>query len=211
MAITTFAQLQTAIADWSNRSDLTSYLPDFITLAEGRLNDSLLLKDTESEESLTLTLNQNYVALPTGFVSPIALWLVISSQRTAPLIHRLPQDLPYDTSASIPREWAVDGVNIRFDCPAAAAYSAKFRMVKASNLSVSNTTNYLLTRRPDIYLAASLVELARFTRDAELFNEWEPKYLKASAELKAAESRSRSVNLRTDIGVGQRSNIFRGD
>jgi hypothetical protein len=210
MAIGTFAQLQTAMADWSNRSDLTAYLPDMITLAEGRLNDSLLLKDTESDESLTLTLGQNYVALPTGFVSPIAFWLIVSNQRLK-LEHVLPQDLPYDTSNSIPRFWAIDGANIRFDCPASSAYSAKLRMVKASNLSASNTTNYLLTRRPDVYLAASLVELARFTRDVELFNEWEPKYLKASAELKAAENRSRSVNLRSDIGVQGRSNILRGD
>lgn len=210
MAIGTFAQLQTAMADWSNRNDLTSYLPDMITLAEGRLNDMLLLKNSESEEALTLTANVNYVALPAGFISPIALWLIIDTQRL-PLQMVLPQDLPYYTDSSIPKYWAIDGLNIRFDVPSDSAYAVKFRMVKASNLSASTTTNYLLSRRPDVYLAACLVEVARFTKDVDLFNEWEPKFLKAAAELKAAENRSRAVNLRTDIPASARSNILRGD
>lgn len=211
MAITTYAQLKTAIADWSNRSDLTSYLGDFITLAEARLNDMLLLKNMESEESLTLTQDQNYVALPSGYVSDIAFWLIVDSERLE-LIKVLPEQLPYHTESSIPQYWAIDAANIRFDVPAQEAYTAKFRMVKASNLSDSVTSNYLLAKRPDVYLAGGLVELARFTRDVELFNAWEPKFLKATAELKAAENRSREVNLRSDIPtIRPSSNIFRGD
>lgn len=208
---TTFATLQTALADWSNRSDLTAYLPDFVGLTDARLFDMLLLKDMESEEPLTLTLDSNSVTLPTGFVSPIALWIIVDTQRV-PLDHVLPEQLPYDTESSQPRYYAIDGVNIRFDCPAQSAYSAKFRMYKKSALSVSNTSNYLLLRRPDIYLAGGLVELARFTKDQELFNVWEPKFIKATNELKAAENRSRSVGLRTDIPLIRRvANIFRGD
>jgi hypothetical protein len=210
-AITSFATLQTALADWSNRTDLTSYLPDFIAQAEARLFDLLLLKDMESEESLTLTQGNNYVTLPSGYVSPIALWLIVDTERVA-LQHVLPQQLPYDTSESQPRYYAIDGVNLRFDCPAQEAYSAKFRMYKTSNLSVSNTSNYLLLRRPDIYLSGSMAELARFTRDQELFQMWESKFQKSTAELKAAENRSRSVGLRTDIpSVRRTASILRGD
>lgn len=210
MAITTYAQLKTALADWSNRSDLTSYLGDFITVAEGRLNDMLLLKNMEAEESLTLTTDVNYVALPSGYVSDIALWLIVDGERVE-LEKILPEQLPYYTDSAQPQYWAIDGANIRFDCPALEGYSAKFRMFKASNLSDSVTTNYLLAKRPDIYLAGGLVELARFTNDSELFNRWEPKFLKGTAELKAAENRSREVILRTEIGARGRGNIIRGD
>jgi hypothetical protein len=210
MAITTYAQLKTALADWSNRSDLTSYLGDFITLAEARLNDMLLLKNMESEESLTLTQDQNYVTLPTGYVSDIALWLIVDGERVL-LDKVLPEQLPYHTDSTQPQRWAIDGANIRFDCPAGEAYSAKFRMVKASNLSDSVTTNYLLTKRPDVYLAACLVELARFIDDINMYEKWESKFLSSTAELKAAENRSREVELRTDFRGGGRSNIFRGE
>jgi hypothetical protein len=210
MAINTYATLKSAIADWGNRTDLTTQIVDFVTLTEARLNDMLLLKDMESEESLTLTTGNNYVALPTGFVSPIALWLIVDTERVL-LQHVLPEQLPYYTDSTQPRFWAIDGVNIRFDCPASENYSAKFRMVKASNLSDSVTTNYLLLKRPDVYLAGGLVELARFTNDLELFNRWEPKFLKATAELKAAENRSREVTLRTEIPARGRSNIILGE
>lgn len=210
MAITTFTELQTAILAWGHRDDLTTQVLDFISLTEARLNDMLLLKDSESEESLTLTANQNYVAIPSGYVSPIALWLIVDTQRI-PLRHVLPQELPYYTDSTQPQVWAVDGANIRFDCPAGEAYSAKFRIMKTSALSTGSPTNYLLTRRPDIYLAGGLVEMARYTRDVDLFNTWETKFIKATNELKAAENRSRQTSLRTDIGKGAHSNIIRGE
>jgi hypothetical protein len=209
-SIVDYASLQAAVADWANRSDLTERIADFISLAEARMYDMLILKDMETDSPLTLTTGQNYVALPSGYISPIAFWLIVDSQRV-PLLPVLPQELPYDTSNNQPRLWAIDGANIRFDCPASEGYSAKLRCVKKSNLSGSVTSNYLLTRRPDIYLAASLVEVARYTRDKELFSEWEPKLLKAVAEVKAAENRARSmVPLRTDIAVRGRSNILTG-
>jgi hypothetical protein len=210
MSITTYAQLKTAMTNWSGRSNLTSYLSDFVTLAESRLVDMMLLKDSESEESLTLTQNQNYVALPSGYISPIAFWLIVDTERV-PLHKVLPEQLPYYTDATQPEFWAIDGDNIRFDCPAGEAYSAKFRMMKTSALSDSVTTNYLLERRPDIYLAAGMVEVYRFTRNAAEMDKWEAKLQQAVSSLKSSENRARSVTLRTEIPARGRSNIFRGD
>jgi hypothetical protein len=212
MAISTFAQLQTALQNYAHRDDtsFTDRIPEFIAMAEARMYDELVLKDMESEEDLTLTLDQNYVALPSGYVSDIALWLIVDSERVL-LQKVLPQQLPYYASSTQPQFWAIDGSNIRFDYPAGEAYSAKFRMLKKSNLSDSNTTNALLTRRPDVYLAACMSEYARWAQDAEVFNTWESKYVKSSQSLKAADARSKQAELRTDIGVARRSNIFIGE
>jgi len=38
MSIATYSELQTAVADWMHRTDLTAKIPDFITLAESRIN-----------------------------------------------------------------------------------------------------------------------------------------------------------------------------
>jgi hypothetical protein len=209
---TTFATLKTAIDEWAHRDD-TAYSDmraTFIAFAESRMYDDLILREMESEESLTLTLDQNYVAIPSGYISPIAFWLVVDGERVE-LERALPEQLPYYTDSTQPKFYAIDGANIRFDCPAGEAYSAKFRMVKSSNLSDSNTTNALLTRRPDVYLAACMVEYARWAQDAEVFNAWEPKYIKGRDALKAAESRSRQVTLRTEIPGRGHSNIIRGE
>jgi hypothetical protein len=97
VAITTWTELKASVADFAHRSDLTTQIPDFITLCEARLNDMLLLKNMESDEALTLVTSQNYVALPTGYISPIAFWLVVSTIRV-PLDFVLPQQLPYNPS-----------------------------------------------------------------------------------------------------------------
>lgn len=212
--ITSYATLQSAVAGMIHRSDdtdITDNVPLFIQLAEADLNDDLLLKDMETETTLTATLNQNYVTLPSGFVSPIALWVTVDSERTK-LTPVAPQELPYDTSANIPQEWAIDGVNIRFDCPAADTYSMPFRFIKSSNLSDTNTTNYLLLKRPDVYLYGALKQCALFQHDDTAMVKWGTLYNAAKQRLKAAESRSRgNVPLRTDLpGTGGRSNIFTG-
>jgi len=38
MAIGTYAELQTAVANWLDRSDLTDRIQEFIDLAEARIN-----------------------------------------------------------------------------------------------------------------------------------------------------------------------------
>ena len=41
MAIDTYSELKSAIADWLNRDDLTSVIPNFIELAEAELTRNL--------------------------------------------------------------------------------------------------------------------------------------------------------------------------
>lgn len=212
MAISTFSELKTALENYAHRDDtaFTAREEEFIAMAEARMYDEFLLRDMESDETVTLTQSQNYVAIPSGFISPIAFWLIVDSERVE-LERVLPHQLPYYTDSSQPQFYAIDGSNIRFDCPASEAYSARFRMLKKSNLSESNTTNALLTKRPDVYLAACLSEYARWAQDREVFDAWESKYVKGAASLKNAEARSKQVTLRTEIPARGRSNILRGE
>lgn len=189
---------------------MTARVPDFIALAEARMNDALILKDMEVEENLSSAIGANYVALPTGYVSPKKLWIIIDGERKE-MWPVAVTALEYDTDNTIPSKWAVDGANLRFDVPADKVYSMPFRFVKKSNLSDSVTTNPLLLRRPDLYLAGTMVELARYTRDQDLFGVWEPRFIAAMASVKAADSRNKSVApLRTEFG-GRRSDIFAGE
>ena len=48
MSITNYSELQTAVAAWINRTDLTALLPDFITLAESKLNRRLRTRYQET-------------------------------------------------------------------------------------------------------------------------------------------------------------------
>ena len=45
MALTTYAELQTAVANYLARTDLTSQIPDFIYIAETRLRRQLRINE----------------------------------------------------------------------------------------------------------------------------------------------------------------------
>ncbi len=211
MALDSYSALKATVADWLHRTNLTSQIVDFVRLAETRINDALVLRGMETEFTLTGTQGDDYIALPSGFMRPIAMWIVIDGIRTE-LIAAMPQEYAGSNTQSIPRYYAIDGQNVQFDCPLSDAYSFALRYIKSSFLSDSNPTNYLLESRPDLYLAGAMVEAGRYTQDAEMMTSWEQKFQQAIIAVKTADSRSRSnVSLRTDVGASARSNIFEGE
>ncbi len=199
--ITTYATLQAAVAGTLHRPDdtaITDNVPLWIQMCEADLYDKLLLKDSEQEDTLTGTVDVNYIAIPDGYISPIALWIVVDSERDK-LPSVLPEKLPFYSDSGQPEYWAIDGANIRFDRPCDDAYSFRFRYWKKSSLSDSNTSNYLLLRRPDVYLYGTLWQASLFTEDDNAAQKWSAHYERAISALKAADNRARAVPLRTDI------------
>ena len=80
MAITTYAELKTAVADWLNRSDLTAVIPSFIALAESHFNQEERLRNQKSIVRATATFNQEYEALPGDYLE----MLNLTNQTTVP-------------------------------------------------------------------------------------------------------------------------------
>ena len=212
-AVTSYQTLKDAIAGMLKRdgdTQITENTALFIQLCESDLYDRLLLRDEETEGALTAATSSAVIALPSDYISPIALWLVIDGERT--LLRQVqPQELPYDTENGTPAEYAIDGGYIRFDCPAASAYAVKFRHVRKTVLSDSAPSNYLLTRRPDIYLYGSLKQAALFTEDDTATAKYSALYELGISAMANTENRNRRVPMRTDMpGTGPRSNILTG-
>ena len=66
MAITNYTNLQTEIANWLHRDNLTDEIPDFIALCEATLQ--VRCKLVEFESTATVTITAGVGTLPTGFV-----------------------------------------------------------------------------------------------------------------------------------------------
>ncbi len=195
MAISTFTELKASIASWLHRSDLTTVIPDFITLLESRINRTLRLRTMESDNSLTLTSGTRTVALPSGYVEPISLALIISGEAYDYLDYRLPNQLPIDvnsSSARRPRMYAINGTNIEFPNLSDETYAMTFRMVGTFTLSDASPTNWLLTNHPDIYLFGSLLEATSYLNNDKRIPLWQMKYDLAVSEVRNKENRARS-------------------
>jgi hypothetical protein len=191
MAITTYAELQAAAANWLVRADLTARIPEFIALAEARLNRVLRTRLAETEVALAATVGTRTIPLPAGFTEPLRVWLVRTDGR---------EELPFLEASLIgasslrgePGAWTTDGANLAFDRPCDQAYGLTLRMLKAFALSDTAPTNGLLSAAPDVYLFATLSEAAPFLRDAELAGAYETKLGRAIDELNAKDARSRA-------------------
>jgi hypothetical protein len=199
MAITTYAELQAAAANWLVRGDLTQRIPEFITLAEARLNRVLRARLAETEAALTATLGARTIPLPAGFAEPLALWIVASGRREA-LRFIEPSLLGASSLQGRPRSWSVDGASLAFDRPCDQAYGLVLRMLAKFALSNAAPTNALLTDHPDAYLFATLCEAGPFLRDDALAGAYEARLERAIGEINAKDARARAARtLATEI------------
>ena len=200
MAITTYAELQAAAANWLVRADLSARIPEFITLAEARLNRTLHARRAEVEQTLTATVGARSLALPGGFAEPLALWIVRDDGSRSALRFVEPTLLGLISLRGEPAVWSIDGANLAFERACDEAYVFILRMLAKFQLSDAAPTNALLADAPDVYLFAALCEAAPFLRDAELAQAYESKLEQALADLNAQDARSRAPGtLATDL------------
>jgi len=202
MALATFSDLKTAIANFLERGDLTSVIPDFITLAEADINSHFNLRDEDQDKALTATPGSRYIAIPAGFREARNLWINWSYGRGDPLRFVMPELLVTYTSPGIPLTWCIDGSNIAFERPCDIAYSMTLRMSNGETLSDANPTNLLLSLYPNVYLYGALREAAVYLKDADGLQVWSAKYEEAVTKAKAKEARSDAlVTLSTEPGI----------
>lgn len=172
MAITTYAELQTAVLDFIVRTGQTANAPDWIALAEARLNREL--GPVETDATLTGTASSRTIDISAlSIVEPVGLWLAESGYDEIEVIQAPDGSFPYGVTTGKPTRYAIDGANINFSCPLDAAYPFRFRYRQRFALSGSVTTNWLLTYHPDAYVAASIVWGHAYNVNFEAAAPWE--------------------------------------
>ena len=211
MPFSNYTELQAGVKGWFHR-DLAAQIPDFIARAEASINRIAQVRTMENEVALTLPAGARTIALPAGFVAPLAVWL--GATHRDPLHAATPEELPVTTAAGCPTYWAIDGATLAFNCPADVQRTVMLRYMGGFKLSDAAPTNALLTKYPDIYLYGALLQSAPWLRDTDSLPLWNEMYNRAVREINQTESRSRAVApLRTEIaGVlcGGGSDFYRG-
>jgi len=172
MSIATYADLKASVANYLNRSDLTSIIPDLITLAEARLNADLRARDMEARTSLSATAGNAYVTLPTDMLEMQR--LAISSIDPMRVLKYLSADeLATDypsSSGGMPAVFAIIGAQIQLAPIPDSDYTLELSyQQRVPALSDTNSSNWLLSAWPNAYLYATLCEAQPFLmNDARL-------------------------------------------
>ena len=68
MSLGSYSDLKTAVANWVDREDLTSRVPEFIALAEWRINKNLRIRQMERRSQMSTIANTEYYGLPPGWL-----------------------------------------------------------------------------------------------------------------------------------------------
>lgn len=160
MSLSTYAELKSSVANWLNRTDLTTEIPDFIKLAETRIAHEVRLPTIEKTVSMTPNA-QGAIAIPADFLELIDVFY-----NDNPLDRiSLTQLRGLKTRSGQPTCFARDGKEIVF-FPTPSMQSSDTLVVKyyyqVPDLSDTATTNDLFATTPELYLFGALSEAATF-------------------------------------------------
>lgn len=189
MAISTYAELQTAISNWLDRSDLTSRIPEFISLAEGRIARKLRIREMETESDVALVSGTRTAAVPAGFREVRRVYL--NSSPVKELEYMTPQDYwnrYASTNTGKPVVFTVEGTNFLFGPIPDSAYTAKVLHYKALD-ALSASAHGVFTANPDVYLYGSLLAAEPFLRNDKRISVWKAMFDESLMELEQQNSK----------------------
>jgi hypothetical protein len=194
MALTTYNELKTSLADWLNRQDLTSTIPDFISLAEAQIERQLRTRQMIVRS--TASISDEYNAFPTDFLETKSFKLdtnpvTAMTFQTVDAMDNL-TNTRYFASGK-PLYFTVVGTQIRVLPIPDGTYTGELvYYAKLSKLSASNATNWLLTQAPDVYLYGSLLQAAPYLQDDARISVWSSLYQAGLDQLSIADDRGAS-------------------
>jgi len=203
MALTNYSELQTSIAEFLNRDDLTAKIPDFIVLAEAQMNAEL--RHWRMEKRATASLDSQYTAVPDDFIQPVRFSIIGStisslSQTDSKTITDL--RTANNNPSGRPTEYTIlDGSIEVYPIPDATYTLELLYYEKLDALNSGNTTNWVLTTYPNAYLYGSLLHSAPYLMEDQRINTWATFYQKAIDDIN-----SEAVNSKT-AAAGRRIKI----
>ncbi len=191
MSITTYAELQTAVANWLNRTDLTSRIPEFISLAEARINRELRVRRMLQRSYATAT--TEFLELPDDWAGMRGMNITVGGVRQA-LNYRSPEmmDIRHTAETGPPVMYTILGDEVQLAPGPDTSYRvdmAYFQSVPA--LSDSATTNWLLTTHPDLYLFGASAEGCRYLKDREGYVDDITRFSEALADIHRTDKRDK--------------------
>ena len=178
MAISTYAELKTAVADRLHRTDLTSIIPEFVSYAESVIAGDPMPTDPETlpgirtksqVKRVTTTLSDQYIDIPSDFL--YANKLQINTSPIQVLGFLTPDQLTAkypSTPAGTPKFYTIHGDEFQFSHNPNTSLTLQISyMSKYAAFSADADYNWLLTNHPMAYLYPALVAGFSYLDDTE--------------------------------------------
>lgn len=195
MAISTYDQLTSRVADWLNRGDLVAVIPDFVALFEAQYNDdprgriqkSVVISNAEIENELTPVpadyVQMQNLRIPGSKANPAGLDL-LTSQQLGQFRYRY-------QNAGEPLYYAIIGTQLRVLPVPDQQYTFEMEyFAKLPPLGPDNQTNWLLADHPNVYLYGTLLQAEPYLKNDDRIAVWRGLWDSAMEALNTTDDRA---------------------
>lgn len=171
MTITNYADLQTTVADFLNREDLTDQIATFIQLAEVSMNEQL--QHWKMEKRSVATITGQYSDLPPDWLETVRFG-VKGKQPFELLDYRsLAEKRAANSAAGDPCYYTHTAGELEiYPTPSVATDVELVYFAAIPTLSDTNTSNWALDAYPNLYIYGALVHSAPFLQEDERLTTW---------------------------------------
>ena len=192
MAFTTYTELKASVADYLARTDLTTQIPDFITLAEKRLKRDLRIRQMLKVVTTAMTAGDGTVALPSDFLAMRDLHL--DTNPASSIEYLSPSNFYTNartTESGKPTKYTVLAAEFVFAPVPDSAYTLSMLYYAApTELSSSVSSNVFLANCPDLLLYGALGEAEPYLLNDARIQTWAALYDRGVNSLSSSDESS---------------------
>jgi hypothetical protein len=192
MALANYSDLKTTVANYLGRSDLTSQIPDFISLAEIRLNRALRIRQMLQTATAQTTGGDATVGMPPDFLELRDIYIAGNPRIT--LSYLSPSAFSRDARADQsgrPVFYTTSGSEfILAPLPDTNYTLTMLYYAKQTPLSNSNPSNVFMANAPDALLYAALAEAEPYLMNDSRIQVWAGYYQNAIDALNVSDESS---------------------
>jgi len=192
MSFTNYSALQTTIANYLGRTDLTAQIPTFIQLAETRLARELRTRQMLSSTTMSMTGGDSTVSIPSDFLELRDLF--IQGNPRIPVTYLSPSIFTRNARAEEsgkPVFYTVLQSEFEFAPIPDTNYTLEMLYyAKPVQLSNANTSNIFLTNYPDALLYGSLMEAEPYLINDARVQLWGSMYDRAVTNINDSDDNS---------------------
>lgn len=180
MAITDYSSLQTTVANYLARTDLTAQIPDFIRLAETRMRRELRIRQMMKSATTTTTGGDATVALPSDFLEVRDLTIQTNPVRVINYVSpSVFSRNTRSTESGYPLDYTILATEFKFAPIPDSTYTLEILYYAAPEyLSDTNTSNVFLAVCPDLLLYGALIEAEPYLMNDARLQVWAGMYQK---------------------------------
>ena len=171
MSITTYSELKTAVANWLNRDDLTTVIPDFISLAEARIARDL--RHWKQEKRVTTDVDERYENLPNDFIEIRQIQHTAGGAISSISSVEMEKLRGASDVAGKPKYTRLTADQIEFYPTPDTSYNISMLYYgRIPALSDAEPDNWLLRDAPDVFLYGALLQSAPYLVDDARVQVW---------------------------------------